>query len=218
MSVEAPERYLPSSMLACAITFLLFWMMQALVVVEERRVTGTPGIKLIPSLSVHQPIRAQPPRTPKPVLPKLNNKPQTPSVVPSPKTDLRESAIFPIGPLESQAPLEPNPSGTQDGELDRSAIALVRIPPTYPERALRRGIEGRVLVEFTISRSGAVENPIILAAEPTPIFNASALKAIRQWRYNPKIENGVAVPQHGIQISIPFRRDSSTSGGSAPAR
>ena len=84
-------------------------------------------------------------------------------------------------------------------------MPMVRVPPQYPERAMQRGIEGRVLVEFTISKSGAVKDAKVIAAEPSAIFNKAALKAIRQWKYNPKILNGKAVEQRGIKIAIPFR-------------
>ena len=88
---------------------------------------------------------------------------------------------------------------------DGEAVPMVRVPPQYPERAMQRGIEGRVLIEFTISRSGSVKDAKVIAYEPSRIFNKAALKAVSQWKYNPKIENGVAVEQTGIRISIPFR-------------
>jgi protein TonB len=50
-----------------------------------------------------------------------------------------------------------------------------------------------------------VKDAKVIAAEPSAIFNKAALKAIRQWKYNPKILNGKAVEQRGIKIAIPFR-------------
>ena len=62
-----------------------------------------------------------------------------------------------------------------------------------------------MLIQFTISRSGAVKDPVVLAAEPSNIFNKAAIKAVLQWKYNPKIVNGKAVEQKGLKIAIPFR-------------
>ena len=62
-----------------------------------------------------------------------------------------------------------------------------------------------MLIEFTISRSGSVKNPKVVAYEPSTIFNKAAIKAVKQWKYNPKIVNGKAVEQPGVQIAIPFR-------------
>ena len=95
--------------------------------------------------------------------------------------------------------------GFSMASADGDAVPMVRVPPQYPERALQLGIEGRVLIEFTISRSGAVKNAKVIAAEPSSIFNKAAIKAVEQWKYNPKIVNGQAVEQVGVRIAIPFK-------------
>jgi protein TonB len=87
---------------------------------------------------------------------------------------------------------------------DRDVIPLVRIPPDYPPRALARGLEGWVQVQFTITPTGTVSNAKVVRAEPPGIFNDAALKAIARWRYNPKIEGGVAVDRVGVQTVIRF--------------
>ncbi|HKK50124.1 MAG TPA: energy transducer TonB, partial [Myxococcota bacterium] len=101
--------------------------------------------------------------------------------------------------------------GFSMASADGDAVPMVRVPPQYPERALQRGIEGRVLVEFTISKSGSVKDAKVIAYEPSTIFNKAAVKAVMQWKYNPKIENGKPVEQRGIRIAIPFRLGSETS-------
>jgi protein TonB len=87
---------------------------------------------------------------------------------------------------------------------DRDIVPLVRIPPDYPARAQQRGIEGWVLVEFTITPSGTVQEPKVLDADPKGIFDDAALKSIARWKYNPKVENGVAVERRGIRVVLRF--------------
>lgn len=87
---------------------------------------------------------------------------------------------------------------------DTDVIPLVRIAPQYPPRALRRGIEGWVLVQFTITETGAVKDPIVIQADPEGLFEDAALEAIARWRYNPKVEGGVAVARVGVQTRITF--------------
>lgn len=87
---------------------------------------------------------------------------------------------------------------------DRDVVPLVRINPDYPQRALSRGIEGWVQVQFTISETGAVIDPIVVDSSPKGIFDDAALKAISRWRYNPKIEGAVAVQRVGVQTIIRF--------------
>ena len=76
---------------------------------------------------------------------------------------------------------------------------------------MQRGIEGRVLVQFTITKIGTVKDAIVIAAEPSSIFNKAALKSVSQWKYNPKIENGQAVEQKGIRTSVVFKLGSEKS-------
>jgi len=87
---------------------------------------------------------------------------------------------------------------------DQDVMPLVRINPDYPSRALSSGIEGWVLVQFTITATGAVRDPIVVESEPPRIFDAAALKAVARWRYNPKVEGGVAVERVGVQTTIRF--------------
>ena len=91
---------------------------------------------------------------------------------------------------------------------DRDTIPLVRVPPDYPARALNRGIEGWVIVEFTITGAGAVKDAKVVDSQPKNIFDDAALKSIARWRYNPKIENGQPVERVGVRTIIRFNLES----------
>jgi protein TonB len=96
---------------------------------------------------------------------------------------------------------------TMSAGSDRDTIPLVRIPPDYPPRALSRGLEGWVQVRFTITPTGTVADAVVVNAEPKNIFDDAALKAIARWRYNPKVEGGVAVERVGVETVIRFQLD-----------
>jgi len=106
--------------------------------------------------------------------------------------------LVPSGPTVQMSKLQLS-AGT-----DTDVVPLVRIPPEYPRRALSQGIEGWVIVEFTISETGAVMDAKVVDAQPKKIFDDAALKAIARWRYNPKVENGVAVKRIGVQTLLRF--------------
>lgn len=91
------------------------------------------------------------------------------------------------------------------GGSDRDVIPLVRIEPEYPNRAANRGVEGWVLVQFTITPAGTVKDAKVVDASPKGYFEEAALKAIARWRYNPKVEGGVAVERRGIQVVLDFQ-------------
>jgi protein TonB len=90
---------------------------------------------------------------------------------------------------------------------DRDVIPLVRIAPDYPPRALSRGLEGWVQVQFTITATGTVKDAVVVNAQPKSIFDDAALKAIARWRYNPRVDGGVAVERVGVQTIIRFQLD-----------
>ncbi len=90
---------------------------------------------------------------------------------------------------------------------DRRATPLVRIPPQYPESQLRKGREGWVLVEFTITPTGRTENVVVVDADPKRVFNNAVLRAIKRWKYQPKLVGGKAVAQHNMREVIRFELD-----------
>ncbi len=65
------------------------------------------------------------------------------------------------------------------------------VEPVYPASA-RNGEAGVVVVEFIIDAAGNVERARVLRS--SPLFDAAALEAVRQWRYEPTLLGGVAVP------------------------
>jgi protein TonB len=80
----------------------------------------------------------------------------------------------------------------------------VRINPEYPPRALSRGIQGWVIVQFTITSTGTVKDQKVVDSS-NKIFDDAALKAIGRWRYNAKVEEGVAVERRGVQTKLVFQ-------------
>jgi protein TonB len=85
--------------------------------------------------------------------------------------------------------IDPNANFRSDADVQ----PIVRIPAQYPTRALERGIEGWVLVEFEITEMGTVENPVVIDADPPTIFNRNALKSVLKYKYKPRLEGGKPV-------------------------
>ena len=55
----------------------------------------------------------------------------------------------------------------------------------YPGSAINGGIEGHVIVEFTVNRDGSTALPRIISTEPPSTFEAAALRAVRATQYLP---------------------------------
>ncbi len=67
---------------------------------------------------------------------------------------------------------------------------LVRIQPQYPQRAAMAGIEGEVVVEFTVTPKGTVSDVTIVSAQPPGYFEREAKRAILRWKFKPRIIDG----------------------------
>ncbi|MDC0598682.1 energy transducer TonB [Gammaproteobacteria bacterium] len=100
--------------------------------------------------------------------------------------------------------IDNNPGGEGTNFTQGNALALVQVRPTYPPRALERGIEGYIVIEFDINETGQVVDPRVLYAEPSGVFERSALRALERWKYSPKIVDGKAVRVYGVQERISF--------------
>lgn len=86
----------------------------------------------------------------------------------------------------------------------RMPIPFLTPAPEYPRRALARGIEGWVLVSFTIAASGSVADPMVVDADPPGVFDAAALRAVMRYRYRPQIVAGVPTATPGMLLRIHF--------------
>ena len=63
--------------------------------------------------------------------------------------------------------------------------------PAYPKDALRKKIEGVVVVEFVIDRRGRVSQTQIL--ESVAELDSAALKCVKAWRFQPAKKDGQPV-------------------------
>lgn len=77
--------------------------------------------------------------------------------------------------------------------VDRPARVLQRSAPEYPAVARNKGIAGTVMIKILISASGSVEDARVENASPPGVFEDSALRAVRSWRFEPAIQKGKAV-------------------------
>ena len=96
-------------------------------------------------------------------------------------------------------------SGGLGGE--QMLTPIVRIQPQYPQKAARNNIEGWVLVEFTVTARGTVEDIKVLDSKPPRIFDRAAVRAVMKWRFKPQIVDGKPVAFPNQRNAIEFRLD-----------
>ena len=110
-------------------------------------------------------------------------------------------------------------SGTlfRDGEY----IPLFKVQPVYPRRAQERGIEGYVIVAFTITESGAIQDPYIIEGKcrsagnrdgnynDCSLFNSATIRAASKLKYRPTIRDGKAVAVEDVPHKFTFELEDS---------
>jgi protein TonB len=112
----------------------------------------------------------------------------------------------------SMAPpvIETNPAGSSVGfgVSDGDYLPIVKVSPVYPQRALARRLEGYVLLEFAVTRTGAVKD-IVVVESTAQIFERPAIEAALKFRYKPRVIDGESVEVVGVRNRITFTMASS---------
>ena len=81
----------------------------------------------------------------------------------------------------------------QMNQIDAPITPIAKIPPMYPLRAKRLGIEGAVTVRFIVNEEGLISNITIIKAEPSDMFENSVNSCVSRWRFKPGTIEGVPV-------------------------
>ncbi|WP_261817521.1 energy transducer TonB [Vibrio gallicus] len=97
-----------------------------------------------------------------------------------------------------------SPSAINIGQ-NQQLMPLHRMEPRYPTMALRRKIEGYVVLSFTINKAGTPVNIKVLQSKPRRIFDKEASRALKNWRYQPLMVDGEPQPLQGQTIKLEFK-------------
>lgn len=102
------------------------------------------------------------------------------------------------GCVIAPAPIQPRPDPSPVGPAlvkQRSsmheAVLLEKVDPEYPAFAKRAGIHGAVVLHAIVDREGRISGLSVVSG-PNQLRQA-ALDAVRQWRYQAYVLNGLAV-------------------------
>lgn len=200
MEMTIYSRLMSVVLLAAGVTIGLFLVMKVLVTGQEYEIEeelAAIGIDFVrvqrdeesqtKDRALKRPSKVEPEEPPPP--PKLTQ-PNRPNIdKASMSADL---GAFDLAGLNLNAP------------VDGDTLAIVRVLPRYPSRALSRGIEGWVLMEFAIDELGLAVNPVVIESEPPGIFDRAALSAVKRWKYRPMIEDGRPRMRPGVRQLISF--------------
>lgn len=83
------------------------------------------------------------------------------------------------------------PERIRVGGVVEAAKVLYRPMPAYPPLAKMAGLQGVVRLEAVIGKNGSIQNLRVISGHPLLI--EAALDAVKQWRYEPTLLDGVPV-------------------------
>lgn len=188
---------------AALITLLLLLLMVILIATADKTLDEKKRVKLP---DIHMPeveIEVQ----------RIIEKPEKPEVDETPPPDIPEqdfdkidgnAAVGAVATGKIKTNLDLNiGAGLQatDGEY----LPIVKVAPQYPRRALSRGIEGYVILEYTVTKQGTVENPVVIEAKPQGTFDSAAIKSALRYKYKPRVVDGEPIQVKGVRTKITFQ-------------
>src|SRR6056297_350711 len=188
-------RYLISIVSGVAVTFGLLFLMQFLIETGESALTDPQKryfldfvrVKKQEIVNIEEPKPEKPPPdTPPPSQDDID--PNAPAINVRPPSSSTDVSISGPGALSYT-----------DGEY----LPIVRVAPIYPSRALSRGIEGYVDLEFTVTTAGTVKDPVVNCSTSS-VFTRAAMRAVLKFKYKPRVVDGQPVEVPGVKTRIRF--------------
>ncbi len=195
-------RYLFVIAIAAAINWGLLFLMQALIAAGKNELNDESTMHFVDFVRVEreEQIERKKPKPKKPMEPD-----QPPPDMPQQQQDALnpEAGTISIAPVAVSADIDIGGIGL--GSADGDYLPIVKVAPIYPRRALSRGIEGWVLLEFTVTKAGTVTDVRVLESEPPGIFDKAASEAALKFKYKPRVVDGEPIDVRGVPHKISFQ-------------
>ncbi len=200
-----PMRFIPAFIVGISVITGMFWLLHALITHSN---VGVDKVEVLPTIdfvrlkkSFEVETRE---RKPPPELPQKDVAPEVPTQRMS--VEGPSSAAVNIGQIKVDKDVAKN-TGFALSASDGEYLPIVKVAPLYPQSAASRGIEGYVLLEFTVTETGATADPVIIESQPKGVFDNAASKAVLKFKYKPRVENGLPIRVAGVRHVITFKLD-----------
>ncbi len=194
-------RYSVSTILGVAVTFGLFFVMQSLIATGKGAYTESQSFQIVDFVRIEREEIVEA-RTDKP------EKPPEPEVRPDiPRIDSLEDSFDSIKVSVSSPRIDVRANrgvgGVGFDVGDGDFLPIIKVAAIYPTRAAHRNLEGYVILEFTVTRTGSVQDVVVLEST-SPIFENSAVAAAYKYKYKPRVVDGEPVEVPGVVNQITF--------------
>lgn len=180
---------------AAVVTTGLFYLMPLLIEMADKTLDEKPAMKIaditMPDREIETNVKEAKP-----------DKPDDPEE-PPPDLDQPELDDVDINPdalnMSPQSTLAVKIGLGGFGSADGEYLPIVKVAPMYPRRANSRGIEGYCTVEYTVTKTGAIRDPVAVDCNPKGYFERASVKAAGKFKYKPRVVDGEAIDVLGVQ-------------------
>jgi protein TonB len=185
--------------LGATITFGLLFLMQYMIATGRGALNDDTAVRLVDFVRVEreQIIETKQDKPEKPPEPE-----QQPDM-PSPDNLDNFNSSLAVSMNAPQLGIGANIGGLGFGVSDGEYLPIVKVAPIYPSRAASRGLEGHVIVEYTVTRTGTTRD-IVVVESTSSLFDRAAVDSAAKYKYKPRVINGEAVEVPGVRTIIRF--------------
>jgi len=192
-------RYAISIGLGASVTFGLLFLMQLLIATGRGALTDASTYRVTDFVRVerNEVVETKKDKPEKPPEPEQPPEMPTPNQADNFDNSMAVSMSAPV--IDANLSVGGVGFGVSDGEY----LPIVKVAPVYPSRALSRGLEGYVIVEFTVTRQGTVRD-VAVVESTSSLFERAAMEAALKFKYKPRVIDGEPVEVPGVRNKITF--------------
>jgi protein TonB len=192
-------RLLIGALLAIPVAGGLFFIMQYLIATADPKIDDSKQRKLadihMPEREIETNVKEQKPD-------KVDDPEEPPPDLDTPDVDMdMDVEVVNVAP---QASVDISISSTGMATGDGEYLPIVKVAPIYPRRAQTRGITGYCIVEYTVTTSGAIRDPVAVDCQPEGVFEQASVKAALKFKYKPRVVDGEAIEVAGVQNKFTY--------------
>ncbi len=199
MSSRNIARLLFGALLAIPVAGGLFFVMQYLIATADPQIDDSKRRKLA---DIHMPEREIDTNVKEVKPDKVDDPEEPPPDLDTPDIDMDMDVEVVNTAPRAEVDVSINATGMSSG--DGEYLPIVKVAPIYPRRAQTRGITGYCIVEYTVTTSGAIRDPVPVDCQPEGVFESASVKASLKFKYKPRVVDGEAIEVAGVQNKFTY--------------
>lgn len=196
--LRSSSRYTSAIIVGAAVTFGLLFLMQYMIASGRGNMNDNRAYRIVDFVRIERSEEVkQKERKPDPP-PEPELMPQMPEpLISTQPTNIQIAMVRP--PVTMNTGMDGLGFGMTDGEY----LPVTKPPPMYPPRAAQSGIQGYVIVEYTVTTTGETRD-VAVVESTNSVFDRAAVESAKKYKYLPRMIDGTPIEVSGVRTKIEF--------------